>query len=182
MTLSNSVFDPGIFVRLLLSCMMISWKDYDLDKPSLDFIYRQISDIRRILGNKIIDHSDVVGAACRRCSNYIFIMDLIPGFNGLGKGICKTRREAFQFWYLVRLILEIWRYCSLVFMETMIAHVSCGRWWVQYEHCHSWQMIVEQKARDGWKLSYPSTGTIVRWLLEGTILLTLISCNLSMGQ
>ena len=29
--------------------------------------------------------------ACRRCSNYIFILDLTPGFNGLGKGNCKTR-------------------------------------------------------------------------------------------
>ena len=32
---------------------------------------------------------------CRRCSNYIFIFDLTPGFTGLGKENCKTRRETF---------------------------------------------------------------------------------------
>ena len=31
--------------------------------------------------------------ACRRCSNYIFILDLTHGFNVLGKDHCKTRRE-----------------------------------------------------------------------------------------
>ena len=30
--------------------------------------------------------------ACWRCSNYIFIIDLIAGFNRLGKDNCKTRR------------------------------------------------------------------------------------------
>ena len=41
--------------------------------------YRQVSNIRRILvGNKIVDHSDVVAITwtCRRCSKYIFILDL----------------------------------------------------------------------------------------------------------
>ena len=47
--------------------------------------------------------------ACRRCSNYIFILDLTPGFIGLGKGNCKTRQETFQFGDLVHLILEILR-------------------------------------------------------------------------
>ena len=35
--------------------------------------------------------------AYRRCSNYIFILDLTPGFFGLGKDNCKTRRETFNF-------------------------------------------------------------------------------------
>ena len=34
--------------------------------------------------------------ACRRCSNYIFILDLTPGFNMLHKGNCKTRLETFK--------------------------------------------------------------------------------------
>ena len=42
--------------------------------------------------------------ACRRCSNYIFILDLTPGFIGLRKDNCKTRREAFKFGDLVCLI------------------------------------------------------------------------------
>ena len=55
--------------------------------------------------------------ACRRCSNYIFILDFTPGFNRLGKNNCKARRETFQLWDLVRLILDIWRY---------IAHGGCN--------------------------------------------------------
>ena len=47
-------------------------------------------------------------SACR--SNYVFILDFTPGFNELGKDNCKTRRETFKFWDLVRLILEVWRY------------------------------------------------------------------------
>ena len=50
--------------------------------------------------------------ACRRCSNYIFILNLTPGSNGLGKDNCKTRWEAFIFWDWVRLILENWRYIA----------------------------------------------------------------------
>ena len=34
---------------------------------------------------------------CGCCSNYIFILDLPPAFNGLGKEKCKTKRETFKF-------------------------------------------------------------------------------------
>ena len=44
--------------------------------------------------------------ACRRCSNYIFILGLTHGFNKLRKDKCKTRQETFKFWYCVRHILE----------------------------------------------------------------------------
>ena len=47
---------------------------------------------------------------CRRCSNYIFILDLTSGFIGLGKDNYKMRREIFKFWDLVCLILETLRY------------------------------------------------------------------------
>ena len=47
--------------------------------------------------------------ACRRCSNYIFILNLTPGFNGLGNDNYNMRPEAFKFWDLVRLILETLR-------------------------------------------------------------------------
>ena len=43
---------------------------------------------------------------CSRCSNYIFILNLTRGFNGLGKDSYKMRRETFKFWDLVWLILE----------------------------------------------------------------------------
>ena len=45
--------------------------------------------------------------ACRRCTNYILIIHLTPGFNILHKDNCKPRQEIFEFWDLVRLILEI---------------------------------------------------------------------------
>ena len=46
--------------------------------------------------------------ACRRCSNYIFIMDFTPAFNGSGKDNCKTRCETFKFYDFVHFILDIW--------------------------------------------------------------------------
>ena len=48
--------------------------------------------------------------ACRRCSNYIFALDLTPGFIALGEDNCTTRRATSKFGDLVRLILEILRY------------------------------------------------------------------------
>ena len=48
--------------------------------------------------------------ACRRCSNYIFILNLIPGFNGLSEDNSKRIQQTFKFWDLVRLILEVLRY------------------------------------------------------------------------
>ena len=48
--------------------------------------------------------------ACRRCSNYIFILDLTLGFNGLSKDNYMVRRETFKFRDLVRLIVETLRY------------------------------------------------------------------------
>ena len=66
--------------------------------------YRQTSNISRTLvGNKLVDHSDVVGAS------HVFILDLTYDFNGLDKDNCKTRRETFNSCDLVRLILEILR-------------------------------------------------------------------------
>ena len=43
--------------------------------------------------------------ACRRGSNYIFILNLTPGFNRLGKDNYKMRQKTFKFWDLVQLIL-----------------------------------------------------------------------------
>ena len=81
--------------------------------------YRRVSNIRRtFVRNKIVDHSDVVGAA--RCSNYIFILDLTPGFIGLGKDNCKTRREAFKFRDLVRPILESLRYIYYICLNVYV--------------------------------------------------------------
>ena len=52
--------------------------------------------------------------ACWCCSNYIFILNLTPGFNGLGRDYCRTRRDSFEFWDQVCLILESLRYVPLL--------------------------------------------------------------------
>ena len=44
--------------------------------------------------------------ACRRCSNYIFILHLTLGFNILRKDNCKPRRETFKFGALVSYIRD----------------------------------------------------------------------------
>ena len=59
-------------------------------------IYSQTSDIRHTLvGNKIVDQS-----ACRRCSNYIIVLDLTSGINELDKEKTTARRgnEHLSFW------------------------------------------------------------------------------------
>ena len=45
--------------------------------------------------------------ACRRCSNYIFILDLTSGFNGWGKNNYMMRQETSKFGDLVHILLEI---------------------------------------------------------------------------
>ena len=65
---------------------------------------------RTLLRNTIFDHSDALGAApaCRRCSNYIFILDLTPGSSGLGNDNCKTTQETFKFlWFGVSYIRDL---------------------------------------------------------------------------
>ena len=58
---------------------------------------------------------------CQRCSNYIFILDLIPGFNELDKHISKTRQETCKVWDLVQLILETW-WCVVLSMPWLWCH------------------------------------------------------------
>ena len=64
------------------------------------FLYRQTFNISRtFVGNEIVDRSDVVEAApaSRRCSNYIFILNLTPGFNGLEQLQAETRNIVWGF-------------------------------------------------------------------------------------
>ena len=73
-------------------------------------IYRQTSKTSQtFVGNKLVGQTrSIWSIACRRCSNYIFILDLTPSFSGCGKDDCKTRRETFKFWDLVRLTLNVY--------------------------------------------------------------------------
>ena len=62
--------------------------------------YHKISNIRHtLIGNKIVRSLRCrLSFACRRCTNYIFILDLTPGLKGLGKDNFKMR----QVRYLMR--------------------------------------------------------------------------------
>ena len=94
-------------------------------------MYRKTSNVRcNLVGNKIVDHSDVVRSiACRRCSNYIFILDLTSGFNGFGKDSHKTVQESLNCWDLVQLILETWRYVPLLsLMVDRESVINLGRY------------------------------------------------------
>ena len=70
--------------------------------------YCQISNIRCILSRQWHCWSLKCSwsTASWRCSNYIFILDLRTGFNGLGKDNCKRRWKTFRFSEWARLILE----------------------------------------------------------------------------
>ena len=82
--------------------------NYTFYQSESNKMYRQVSNIRRTLvGNKIVDHSDVVGASpvgaaptTSSFSTYIY---------RLSKDNCKTRWESFKLCDLVRLILETLR-------------------------------------------------------------------------
>ena len=72
-----------------LSLMFIVISCERLSSIIIKCTYLQTYNISRILGNKLVDHSDVVGV-------YIFILDLTHGLNGMGKSNCKTSRESFK--------------------------------------------------------------------------------------
>ena len=88
--------------------------------------YRQVSNISHTLAaNKIVDHSDVVGAspvgAAPITSSFSteYLASIVwAKTNSLGKDNCKTRRETLKFWVLVWLILEIWWYLVLLLIDS----------------------------------------------------------------
>ena len=72
--------------------------------------------------------------ACRRCSNYILILDLTHGFSRLGKYNCKTGWESLKFRNLVRLILETLRF---MFVTNAVHSKEKGTQARVYTHSHS---------------------------------------------
>ena len=78
------------------------WVMWTLFSIQLMFLFTSYIS-RTFVGHKIVYQSNVIGAACRRCSNYVFIIDLTPGSNCLGRCNCKKRRETFKYWDLFRL-------------------------------------------------------------------------------
>ena len=58
---------------------------------------------RTLVGIKIVDHSDEVGASSAGAA------PTTSSLTRLGEDNRKTRRETFKFWNLVGLILKVWR-------------------------------------------------------------------------
>ena len=72
-----------------------------------DIIYRQTSNISRTLdGNKLVDHSVIAGAAPTTSS-----FRINTGLTWVGQRYLqdeKRSRKTFEFWDLVRILLEVW--------------------------------------------------------------------------
>ena len=105
------------------------WLWFQMCKQGIDIFKLSTSNISHTsVGNKTADHSDICSwsMACRRCSNYIFILDLTSGFSGLGKDNRKMRRGTFKFWALVHFILEVSPYLSKQYPGM---NARGPRWW-----------------------------------------------------
>ena len=123
-----------LFIKLIQRFKGLIWVHknlelFDLYRRGNSFAYhwvhRQVSNIRhfsRHLSCWSLRCS--WSMACRRCSNYIFIHNLTPGFNGLDKDNYKMGREAYKFWDLVQLIVETLRYVS--FRCDLVTHRNTG--------------------------------------------------------
>ena len=108
----------------------------------IDTIYCQTSDIRHTLvSNTNVQHSLRCSwsIACRRCSSYIFILDLTLASKDWAKTTRWDENHKFKFLYWVHLILEVWQYCEVsFFLWENQAHsslmFSTGFWyyWMQY--------------------------------------------------
>ena len=85
---------------------------------------REVGDLRRHLV-----HYDVSVMACRHRSNCILVLDLTPGFNGLGKGNCKTRRKYFSVGTCWGLCQMFGRICALwpIIHARLITKISKGQ-------------------------------------------------------
>ena len=79
--------------------------------PFTKLDYHQTSNMWcTLVVNKIVDHSDVVGAVMTvDAPTTSTILLTTSGFNGLGEDNCKTRWETFKFGDWVHLILEVWQ-------------------------------------------------------------------------
>ena len=84
----------------LSQCWPSFLSPYGVTRPWWGNIYQGLDKMAAILQTTF----------CQHCSNYIFILNLTPGFNGLGIDNCKMRWETFEFWDLVCLTLEAWGY------------------------------------------------------------------------
>ena len=85
-----------------------SYSDYYFTDVTIHvFNIESIDVITHILRNAIVPRPVMVTQMYLE-HRLLAILDLTPGFNGLGRDNCKTRRETFKCWNLVCLILKVW--------------------------------------------------------------------------
>ena len=111
MVSSTMMYQHWSCYMVMLYVVSSSWMTYILNYWPYFATYRKVSNISRTLvGNEIVDHSDVVGAspvgAAPTTSSF---SNWTSGFNTLRKDNCMPRPGTFKIWDLVPLILEILR-------------------------------------------------------------------------
>ena len=84
---------------------------------------------------------------CRRCSNYILILDFTPGFNELDIDNCNTRRETFEDWDLVRLLLEGWLYLWMHIWGKQILEYDAAYVYIMVEMCDNSHTPIDRAHR-----------------------------------
>ena len=135
--------DPKFSIKFyLLTYLLMDSVGYCRIKCPLETCC-QISDIRHLRQYNFWSLRCSCSISCQHCSNYIFILDLSPGFYGLDKDNCKTRWETFKFCNLVQLILEVWRYLKLKSQEISFAIIPSSDLWdfVRFEFKMSFRWI-----------------------------------------
>ena len=102
--------------------------------------------------------------ACWHCSNYIFILHLTLGFNKLRKDNCKPRRKTFEFWHLVRLILE-----TLRFSKEVNGSGKSDLYVIQLHYCFTlYILFTEMEMLLFWLNSSLSTSVVVEMTIFST--------------
>ena len=115
---------------LVAKCSLLELR---LDDSRTDLLeqkikYRETSNIRvTLIGYKIVDHSNVVGAspvgAAPTTSS--FSTKHLASKDWAKTTNCKARQEAFKFWDLVRLIIEVWWYALHPIQSNLFIHDYC---------------------------------------------------------
>ena len=97
-----------------ISCEInLRWMSMDFTDDNSTLVQVVFGAIRQ----QAITYANVDPDLCHHMVfNYIFIVNLTPGFNGLGKNY-KMRWETFKFGDLVCLILENWWYFQVLRLE-----------------------------------------------------------------
>ena len=113
-------------------------------------IYRQTTNIScTVVSNKLVDYAGVVGA-CRRCSNYIFILDLTSGFSGLDKDMQYETRSISVFGFgatYLRCLTEP-NFLSMLYQPCRINRFMAPTWKYSNYLCRFsiyWEMIKNTK-------------------------------------